>query len=387
MKQKLLFLFSFVLIVDPSGLLFGVKNILFILLFCYLFFTYQKYRKEALFLFIAVYTMITATFLLGKIQGFEFDYSFTIFIYKTFAPLILLVWIDRLKFLETIYFPATVVAIVSIAIYYVFIKYYGTDFFFKLNRFSNMPHRTFTISIRSFLGHDIWGVYYRSAPILLLPISIYFSNLLDKNKRNVKIFLSCLLLFATTLLSGTRALMISSCGVVIFVLINKMRVMHFWRKSVFIITLIGGGALFFATLLFLSDNAEASNIVKIGHMNSYITLFKSHPLVLFLGQGAGSLLYSSGFGNYVPQTEWSYVEMLRMFGVFGFILLLILYLFPAYKIWKQRQCMPIAMPFIIGYLFYLLNAGTNPLLLGSNGMLVLLISYSVAYNSTYKTTY
>lgn len=385
MKQKLLFLFSTVLIVDPSGLLLGLKDVLFLLLVCYLFFTYQRYRKDALFLIIAIYTMITATFLLGKIQGFEFDYSFTKFIYKTFVLLILLIWIDKLDFLKTIYLPVILVALISIAIYYIVIKYHGTDFFTKLYNFSNMPHRTFTISERSFLGHNVWGVYYRSAPILLLPLSIYFNNLLDKNKRSVKIFFAFLLLLTAILLSATRALMLSGCCVVFFVLIYNMWGAYFWRGSIPIIIMIGAGGILFVVLLLLSDKAEASNVVKMGHLDSYIAIFKSHPLILLFGQGAGALFYSSGFGKYVPQTEWSYLEILRMFGIFGFMLLLILYLYPAYKIWRQRHHTLHAIPFLIGYLFYLIDAGTNPLLLGSNGLLVLLTSYSLVYNPIYKT--
>jgi len=385
MKQKLLFLFSFVLIIDPSGLLFGIKDILFVFLIGYLLFTQKKYRKEALFFLIVTYAMVTATFLFGKLQEFEFDYNFTKFIYKTFVILILLGWIDKLNFLETIYFPTILVAIISMVLYYIAANYSNTDFFSKLYTFSNMSHRTFTISWRSFLGREVLGIYYRSAPILLLPLSIYFNDLLNKNKRNVKTFLIFLLLFATILLSGTRALMLSGCGVVFFVLINKMDSIYFWRKSVPIILMIGTTAILFATLLFLSDKQETSNVIKTGHIISYIELFKTEPSILILGQGAGSLFYSSGFSEYVSQTEWTYIEILRMFGIFGFVWILTLYLYPAHKIWKQRRNISFAIPFLIGYLFYLMNAGTNPLLLGSNGLLVSLIAYSLAYNPTYRT--
>jgi hypothetical protein len=386
MKQKLLFLFSFVLIIDPSGLLlFRIKDILFVFLIGYLFFTHKKYHKEALFFLIVTYIMITITFLFGKMQRFDFDYNFTKFIYKTFVLLILLGWINKLNFLETIYFPTILVAIISILLYYIALNYYNSDFFFKLYSFSNMSHRTFTISWRSFLGYEVLGIYYRSAPILLLPLSIYFNNLLDKNKRNIKTFLIFLLLFTAILLSGTRALMLSGCGVVFFVLINKMDSIYFWRKSVPIVLMIGTMAILFTTLLFLSDKQETSNVIKTGHIISYIELFKSEPSILILGQGAGSLFYSSGFGEYVSQTEWTYIEMLRMFGIFGLVWIFILYFYPARKIWKQRRNITLAIPFLIGYLFYLMNAGINPLLLGSNGLLVLLTTYSLAYNPAYKT--
>jgi hypothetical protein len=384
MKQKLLFLFSFVLIIDPSGLLFGIKDILFLLLLVYLFFTGEKYRKDALFTLIAVYAMVTITFLLGKAQGFEFNYGFTMFIYRTFVLLFLLGWIDRLKFLETIYFPTILVALISIIIYYIAIEYKGTPFFSRLYDFSNLPHKTFTISWRSFIGYDIMGVYYRSAPVLLLPLSIYCSKALNKNEKNIKIILVFLLLLTATLLSGTRALMLSGCGVVMFVLMNKMMNIYFWRKSVPVFIMVAIGMILYVAISLLSDKAETSILVKFGHLDSYVELFKSHPLILLLGQGAGSLFYSLQTGEYIPQTEWNYIEMLRMFGIFGFVLLFILYLYPAYKIWRQRQDITYAIPFLIGYLFYLFDAGTNPLLLGSNGLLVLMTAYSLAYNPIYR---
>jgi hypothetical protein len=195
------------------------------------------------------------------------------------------------------------------------------------------------------------------------------------------------LLFTVIFWSGTRALMLAACGVVLFVLVYKMSRVYFWRGIVPIFALMSIVVIFYATSLFLSEKTETSNVIKMGHINSYKELFKSEPSILFLGQGAGSLFYSSGFKEYVSQTEWSYVEMLRMFGVFGFIWILILYLYPALKIWQQRHNILLAIPFLTGYLFYFLVAGTNPLLLGSNGLLMLLIAYSFAYNPSYRVTY
>jgi len=387
-KQKLLALFSFVLILDPSGILtMGTQNVLFALLVCYLIFTERRLRKEGVYLLIAIYTMVTVTFLLGKVQGFEFNYGFTVFIYRTFVLLILLFWIDRLKFLEAIILPTVIVAIISLVIYYITITRHETDFWMRMWEFSNLPHRTFNISLRTFLGHDMWGVYYRSAPIMLLPLALYANKVLNKNKRNLKTLLIFLLLSFAILFSGTRGLLISGCGVIAFSFIHKMANSYFWRRSVPFILMIGVCILLFVGMaLFLLDPTEDSNIVRMGHVESYIALYSSHPLILFFGQGAGSLFFSIGFGEYTPQVEWTYVELLRMFGIPGFILLLILFLFPAYKIWKQKNNMPLAVPFLIGYLFYLFNASTNPLLLGSNGLLVLLTAYSFAYNSAYRIT-
>ena len=56
---------------------------------------------------------------------------------------------------------------------------------------------------------------------------------------------------------------------------------------------------------------------------------------------------------------------------------MIIYAFyrPLFVFWKHRSDL-ISYAMFWGYLAYLLIAGTNPLLLSSTGMLVLIISYS-----------
>jgi O-antigen ligase len=85
----------------------------------------------------------------------------------------------------------------------------------------------------------------------------------------------------------------------------------------------------------------------------------------------------------VVATEWSYFEMIRMFGLIGATVIIVLFVFPLYIIYKKRKVLENAIPIFLGYFIYLIVGGTNPLLIGSSGMLVLLVSYSYAYNSHY----
>ena len=122
---------------------------------------------------------------------------------------------------------------------------------------------------------------------------------------------------------------------------------------------------------------EASNNIKIQHIKDYGELFKNSPKVLWIGQGINSCFYSSYYNNFIKATELTYFELLRIWGLpmsllFVFFLIYpIIRFFAKYKQYYSYRYIPIA------YLAYLLIAGTNPLLLCSTGMIVIVYVYSI----------
>ena len=134
----------------------------------------------------------------------------------------------------------------------------------------------------------------------------------------------------------------------------------------------------------LNDKNEMSLQIKAGHLHSYKKLVTEHPLVLVFGEGAGSKFYSEGFKKETTLTEWSYAELVRWFGLFGAGIIVFIYFFPLYIFYRKRKILPYSLPARIGYSFYLFIAGTNPLLLGSTGLITLLIMYSYAFNPKYE---
>jgi hypothetical protein len=136
--------------------------------------------------------------------------------------------------------------------------------------------------------------------------------------------------------------------------------------------------LVFSVLIFslISEKSEASNKVKFANLDSYSELLIKHPTILLSGQGAGSIFYSKGRRSMVVQTEWSYLEILRMFGIIGAAVIIILFFYPLFLIYKKRKILELWIPVFVGYRFYLL--------LGSTGMLVLLSAYSYALNPSYE---
>ena len=132
----------------------------------------------------------------------------------------------------------------------------------------------------------------------------------------------------------------------------------------------------FLVLLYMliSEKNEASNLVKYAHLYSYWELFSEHPIYLLLGQGPGTSFYSAGFGRVTSVTEWTYLELIRNFGMCSLVIIYVFYR-PLVDLWKERKNSH-TNSLLWGYLIYLFVAGTNPLMLSSTGMIVLLIIYS-----------
>ena len=109
-------------------------------------------------------------------------------------------------------------------------------------------------------------------------------------------------------------------------------------------------------------------------------LFETHPLYLLLGQGPGTAFYSEGFHSMTYTTEWTYMELLRNYGIFSLLIFAVM-VYPLTQLYKLRRDRRVAA-MMFAYIFYLLIAGTNPLLISSTGMLVLLTIYSYTQRIT-----
>ena len=96
---------------------------------------------------------------------------------------------------------------------------------------------------------------------------------------------------------------------------------------------------------------------------------------MILGQGPGTEFYSEGFRKMTMKTEWTYVELLRNYGLLCIPILYVV-IYPFLRLLKQAFKFDSALAIAFGYVIYLVIAGTNPLLLSSTGMLVILSAYS-----------
>ena len=127
-----------------------------------------------------------------------------------------------------------------------------------------------------------------------------------------------------------------------------------------------------------SETSEYSNSIKYAHVGSYIDLFIEHPQYLLFGQGPGTEFYTEGFRAYVVRTEWTYLDLVRNYGI-GSLMIMSVFIFP---LWRLRKSLSDNYVFGIycTYIIYLFIAGTNPLLMSSTGMAVILAIYSFMEN-------
>ena len=104
----------------------------------------------------------------------------------------------------------------------------------------------------------------------------------------------------------------SLLGISIFNTVSQGR-----RAKYFIYPLLVliGCAFLFLIFLLVTEKGEASNAIKFGHLPSYWQLFNDHPEYLLIGQGPATSFYTEGFHEMTLQTEWTYLELLRNYGL------------------------------------------------------------------------
>jgi len=186
--------------------------------------------------------------------------------------------------------------------------------------------------------------------------------------------LLALIVTCAFLVSGTRASMLlpfSLLGISIFNTVSQGR-----RAKYFIYPLLVliGCAFLFLIFLLVTEKGEASNAIKFGHLPSYWQLFNDHPEYLLIGQGPATSFYTEGFHEMTLQTEWTYLELLRNYGLLSLPILGV-FAYPLVRLYRYRHD-PFTQGVFFTYVVYLLIAGTNPLLLSSTGMLMILSAYS-----------
>lgn len=370
----------FVFVTDPSNSLFRMKEIALAFV---VFLSILKYRNRIskyyiipiVFIFILIYSTLSAN-ILGENVNVEYQY----FIYKGVVVWLLLMWINRFHFVECLTIPLIILSILTIMLLYaLFVLLQGAFLAENLKEIGLL----YMYGWREFIGIEFACVFFKTTPLFIIVFSIYTYKILFL-KRNVQIFIIWLLFLIPLLFAGTRACILSSLSIIALFLLLKMRRTYAGKSMSNILLLcfcVGG--LYLLNML-LQDEGDRSVDIKMGHLSSYINLFQEKPYILFSGQGVGSIFYSTGRAEYTYLTEWSYMELLRNFGVLGAVLILTIYLYPLHLLFKKRNERIYAIPLFWGYLFYLLIAGTNPLLLGSTGYLAMLVVYSYATNSDYK---
>lgn len=368
-------LFLLVLMLDPSNSVLHLKDKLFVLV---LGFNILFYRPDWRFLphILGVFLVITLGYALGEMQDVSIDYEFLSGVFKSMAPLTLLLWVRHYDVIKLSIFPALITTIVILTLYVLISS--NPIFELALFTYSKEHNEMVMITRRNWLGIQVFGMYYRSIvsliPVLYWILFAIFAKTTKSLWLKAGYILLGVLLTTAFFISGTRAMMLTPLFIVGVVSYNWMSKQPKAKYLFYPLLVLAGLAFIFFIILLATQKGDISNAMKYGHLTSYLELFNEHPEYLLWGQGTGTLFYSEGFRRLTPQTEWIYIELFRNYGLFALGILAV-YVYPLFVLYRHRKD-AYNLGLFFTYLAFLLVAGTNPFLLNSQGMTVLWMIYA-----------
>jgi hypothetical protein len=214
------------------------------------------------------------------------------------------------------------------------------------------------------------SVFHKSSPILII---VFGYNLyLFLGKKGKKQFFKMVFYFLVLVATGTRANMLAVLLVFFIMILYYLFYIKKYIRLSFLLFLTG--IYCFSILIFLLISVKnSSSLVKNDHALSYFNLFINDVKYFLFGQGLGSLFFTTGFHDYTTTTELSYLELIRILGIFSAIIVLYIYAYPLIKLFIKKTFFSFSIA--ISYLAYLFIAGTNPLLIGPTGFMVLVLIF------------
>lgn len=373
------FLLLFSVIMDPTNVLFKIKDISF-LFFVVVAFPYVKYEKAYIpLIFVTIY-FICATQALLTNQYIDNSRFFAAL--KSFVFLSYILFLEYNVFLKTYKILCLLIRVMSwiiIILYIIFSMYPNLATACYL--FVSSRDQFIMISSRTFIGLKVQAVYYRTSPVIVLPLVTSLVGLFKY--RNLKNLYSSLLLFIALLCTGSRANMLSALLILGFIFLFHL----FYRRKAILafmtLLLIFMAVAFILIFMLLHDTGEHSLDTKALHQVSYWQLFDSHPFrFAFLGGGPARMFYTLGWKRYVSITELSYYDLVKDFGLLWTIVILLLLFIPFLQYYNNRKIDKFTKASLsLGYVCYLFIAGTNPLLVSSTGFIVYAIEMYISSKS------
>ena len=217
-------------------------------------------------------------------------------------------------------------------------------------------------------GMTFLQVYFVTSPMLAIAIAYYFDRARSAYRAGSSTFYWVLFVINVVgmLLAGTRNNILISC-------LMPILLWFLYARNKTIGALLGLAAVAVLTVTFAGqlgaffDPAEVSNSQKLSLLQDYGRVL-SDPLVLLLGRGLGA--YDQWQRGSLAVTEFTYLELVRNFGLLGAGVMLGLLLFPvghAFAANRSRGDKAIAL----GFACYLLMCASNPNLFSSMGIVIL----------------
>lgn len=377
--QLMLSLLMFVVIIDPTNSIFKLKEILFAITISLGLLSTKKIDAKLVLIVFFIYFFFYSSLVAGFSAGYEFGDG-EVFRYSKaflFVSILLIVGNPNLDLFKTMIVPCVIVGILTIIVYIMYVSNPMLEAFVYM--LSHSADDTILMFKRSYYGIEVVGIFYKTVPMLTIPLSYYYYDFLSKKEKILRNLIYSIIFFTALMMSGTRANMFAASLIILIITLTRL------RKSIagilmmlplsFIILSSGS----FLAYKMLTEQGEHSVEVKGGHQESITSLIADNANIALFGQGPGSLYFTSGWGGMTSISELSYHEMIRMFGFIGGGFIIFVFFYPLFLAYRNKQ--PNYFAFNLGYLAYLFIGGTNPLLMSSTGFLILAIAYSYSLKS------
>ncbi|MBE0649551.1 MAG: hypothetical protein IH595_01805 [Bacteroidales bacterium] len=391
LKEKQFFLLNGLLallfadvMVDPNNLIFHAKYILFVLVFLVWltgrYYTGNKIPVRLGFavifivLFMPFYALSVGIIRsalhnvpVGNLVYFNSFFFFSIALVTTY---------DQINLTRLFNRSSLLIVFLTLGLYAALV--FNPHWFGSLYKYFVLNKGVAVYALRNYGKVTMLMIFYKTSPLLVFPLSYYLYHIITDNSKKspFSYYLLTALIILTLFLSGTRANVLSLFLILIFYL-----GFFIYRKSrSWFLLALGLGLLVFLFALpslwnVIMNRHEASNAIKFGYLSSYADYFSGHLLSLIFGQGIGGEFFAYGLQRFMSASELTYLEVIRIWGipiavVFGLVLI-----WPLVMEIRARKLSHL----FVAYLAYLFIAGTNPLLLSSTGMLVLVYVFSMEF--------
>ncbi len=368
----LFWIFIFVLMIDPTNSLLHKKDIVFCIVVAYNAMVYKPDFSKIPYIAIFLASVVIP-YLVATMSSAPMDETEMLAVFKSVAPLLLLFWVREYDLVKLSYGPVVLCCIIMSVVYIaMLVEPMVESLVWTVMTTNNDP---VMMSRRTILGFEIFGFYLKSFVSFLFAVSYYLLVLMKGKKANLLTVVSFLFILFAFLISGTRSTMLVPFFLFVVIAFRVYKNSKYMKYVMMPLVYFLAIAFVVVLVLAATEEKEASNVVKFGHLTSYWQLFDEHPIYFLFGQGPGTAFYSEGFNQVVYKTEWSYLELLRCFGIFSLGIVFVFFK-PLVTFWKQRNLDDFTYCMFWSYLSYLAIAGTNPLIMSSTGMITLLMAYS-----------
>ena len=363
-------------IFDSSDLILGLKVPLFVLLIFFSFLSGKiSFDNGSLFGYFLLFSFFLpiVSFCIGSItNGFNYLEPDLFGAIKPYLFLFLSFTLTKDKKLldDVIIIFAYSLFALSIAIFVVLALFLLEIIPWEVLREFGDQYVLFSVGERDFGGFSINRVYFHSSPMLVFALC-YFLEKFISTKNKMPLIISSIIT-ASLIFSGTRNNMIM--GLLPYLALFYIHGSKKTRLRILIIGVIGIVYILSQEMIMsLFDKKEASNTTKLSYLDDYSKAF-SNLRTIILGDGLDSYFHTSSRGM-VNNTELSYFELFRRFGIFGGCIYLYLMIKPAKGLLKRDKYQWLGL----SYSMYLIMITTNPFFFSSNGMTILSIVLAVFY--------